>query len=120
VAQAGDDRYSLERRAERVGADANPLVAEAGPVIFGDPDARFAGLLTILVDAVGRLRTVILRTNVLVHAFRPTPTHAIWRTGSWRTPGVPGSGRHSGTRTTPGSISSRPSKSSLIWAIVRN
>jgi TetR/AcrR family tetracycline transcriptional repressor len=58
VAQAGDDRYSLENRAERVGADANPLVAEAGPVIFGDPGTRFADLVAILVDAVGRLRTV--------------------------------------------------------------
>jgi TetR/AcrR family tetracycline transcriptional repressor len=58
VAQAGDDRYSLENRAERVGAGANPPVAEAGPVIFGDPGTRFADLAAILVDAVGRLRTV--------------------------------------------------------------
>jgi Tetracyclin repressor-like, C-terminal domain len=56
VAQAGDDRYSLSRRAERVDATAHPLAAEVGPVIFGDPDARFAGLVAILVDAAGRLR----------------------------------------------------------------
>jgi hypothetical protein len=56
VAQAGDDRYSLGRRAERVDATAHPLAAEAGPAIFGDPDARFADLVAILVDAVGRLR----------------------------------------------------------------
>jgi TetR/AcrR family tetracycline transcriptional repressor len=35
VAQAGDDRYSLSRRAERVNAAAHPLAAEVGPVIFG-------------------------------------------------------------------------------------
>lgn len=58
VAQAADDRYSLGNRAERVDADANPLVAEAGPAIFGDQDARFAELVAILVDAAGRLRTV--------------------------------------------------------------
>jgi hypothetical protein len=32
------------------------VVVEAGPVIFGDPDTRFAGLVAILVDAAGRLR----------------------------------------------------------------
>jgi hypothetical protein len=53
---AGDDRYSLSHRAERVGATTHPLAAEAGPVIFGDPDARFAELVAILVDAAGRLR----------------------------------------------------------------
>jgi hypothetical protein len=58
VAQADDDRYSLQRRAERVDAAAHPLVAEAGPVIFGDPDARFASLVAIIVDAAGRMRSV--------------------------------------------------------------
>jgi hypothetical protein len=56
VAQAGDNTYSLSRRAERVDAAAHPLAAEVGSVIFGDPDARFAGLVAILVDAAGRLR----------------------------------------------------------------
>jgi AcrR family transcriptional regulator len=56
VAQAGDERYSLANRAERVGADAHPLVVEAGPAIFGDPGTRFADLVAILVDAAGRLR----------------------------------------------------------------
>ena len=32
------------------------MAAEAGPVIFGDPDTRFAELVAILVDAAGRLR----------------------------------------------------------------
>ena len=53
MAQAGDDRYSLSYRAERVGATTHPMAAEAGPVIFGDPDARFAELVAILVDAAG-------------------------------------------------------------------
>jgi hypothetical protein len=56
VAQAGDDRYSPSRRAERVDAVTHPLAAEVGPVIFGDPDTPFAGLAAILVDAAGRLR----------------------------------------------------------------
>ena len=68
VAQAaGDDRYSLERRAERVGAAAHPLVAEAGPVIFGDPGARFDGLVAVIVGAAGRMRSaageVLFRPN---------------------------------------------------------
>lgn len=59
VAQAaGDERYSLEHRAERVGAADHPLVVQAGPVIFGDPDARFAGLVAVIVDAAGRMRSV--------------------------------------------------------------
>jgi hypothetical protein len=44
------------RRAERVDAAAHPLAAEGRPVIFGDPDTRFADLVAILVDAAGRLR----------------------------------------------------------------
>jgi hypothetical protein len=53
VAQAGDDRYSLEHQAERVGADTHPLVAEA------EPRTERAG----------------------VHALRATPAAAICRTG---------------------------------------
>jgi TetR/AcrR family transcriptional regulator, tetracycline repressor protein len=60
VAQAiasGDERYSLERRAERVDQQAHPLVVESGPEIFGDPDARFADLVAVIVDAASRMRT---------------------------------------------------------------
>jgi hypothetical protein len=39
-----------------IGAQKAPLVVEAGDVLFGDPDARFAGLLELLLDAVARLR----------------------------------------------------------------
>jgi TetR/AcrR family transcriptional regulator, tetracycline repressor protein len=54
---AGDERYSLERRAERVDQQAHPLVVESGPEIFGDPDARFADLVAVIVDAASRMRT---------------------------------------------------------------
>lgn len=59
VAQAvsgGDERYSLERRAERVGDGQTPLVLQAGPEIFGDPDGRFDDLVGVLIDAVDRMR----------------------------------------------------------------
>ena len=56
-AQAGDDRYSLRRRAERVDAPAHPRTAQAGPELFGPPDERFAGLVAVIVEAVGRMRT---------------------------------------------------------------
>jgi TetR/AcrR family transcriptional regulator, tetracycline repressor protein len=54
--RAGDERYALERRAERVGDGSTPLVLQAGPEIFGDPDARFADLVGVLIDAVDRMR----------------------------------------------------------------
>ncbi len=53
---AGDERYSLDRRAELIGAQAAPLAVEAGQVIFGDPGARFDELLGLLLDTVARLR----------------------------------------------------------------
>jgi TetR/AcrR family transcriptional regulator, tetracycline repressor protein len=53
---AGDDRYSLDRRAERVDQQAHPLVVESGPEIFGDPDARFADLVAVIIDAASRMR----------------------------------------------------------------
>jgi TetR/AcrR family transcriptional regulator, tetracycline repressor protein len=56
AAAAGDARYSLASRADRVGAAAHPLVAQAGPEIFGDRDQRFAELVGMIVDAVGRMR----------------------------------------------------------------
>jgi len=53
---SGDDRYDLRRRAELIGADAAPLAVAAGRVIFGDPDARFAELAGLLLDAIARTR----------------------------------------------------------------
>jgi AcrR family transcriptional regulator len=53
---AGDERYSLERRAERVGDGQTPLVLQAGPELFGDPDARFDDLVGVLIDAIDRMR----------------------------------------------------------------
>jgi len=60
VAQAsasGDDRYSLARRAERLDGHTHPLAVQAGPEIFGDPDARFADLVGVIIDAASRMRT---------------------------------------------------------------
>lgn len=54
---AGDKRYSLSRRAERVDAASNPLVAAAGPEIFGDRDRHYADLVGVIVDGAGRMRT---------------------------------------------------------------
>jgi TetR/AcrR family tetracycline transcriptional repressor len=55
VVQAGDGAYEPGRRARLVGADQAPLAVAAGEVIFGDPDTRFAELLSLLLDAVARL-----------------------------------------------------------------
>ncbi len=54
--RAGDDRYSLQRRATRVGDTHTPLVLQAGPDIFGDPDTRFADLVEVLIEAIDRMR----------------------------------------------------------------
>jgi TetR/AcrR family transcriptional regulator, tetracycline repressor protein len=56
AAAAGDDRYSLARRAEIIGPGAAPLAVEAGQVIFGDPAARFAELIGLLLDTIARMR----------------------------------------------------------------
>jgi TetR/AcrR family transcriptional regulator, tetracycline repressor protein len=53
---AGDERYDLDRRAEMIGPDA-PMAAEAGEVIFGDPNARFAELSRLLLDTIATLRS---------------------------------------------------------------
>jgi TetR/AcrR family transcriptional regulator, tetracycline repressor protein len=53
---SGDERYSLDRRAELIGPQTAPLAVEAGQVIFGDPDTRFAGLVALLLDTVARMR----------------------------------------------------------------
>jgi TetR/AcrR family transcriptional regulator, tetracycline repressor protein len=51
---SGDDRYSLDRRAELIGPEAAPLAVAAGEVIFGDPDTRFAEMLDLLLETVAR------------------------------------------------------------------
>jgi TetR/AcrR family transcriptional regulator, tetracycline repressor protein len=53
---SGDDRYSLARRAERIDISTHPLAAQAGPEIFGDPDARFADLVAVIIDTAARMR----------------------------------------------------------------
>jgi len=57
AAAAGDDRYSLTRRAEIIDPDVAPLAVEAGQVIFGDPAGRFAELIGLLLDTIARMRT---------------------------------------------------------------
>jgi len=52
---AGNELYSLGRRAELIGADQAPLAAAAGEIIFGDRDTRFAELLNVLLDGVAKL-----------------------------------------------------------------
>ncbi|MGH3149682.1 MAG: TetR/AcrR family transcriptional regulator C-terminal domain-containing protein [Streptosporangiaceae bacterium] len=56
AAAAGDERYSLARRAETIGPDVAPLAVAAGQVIFGEPDSRFAGLVELLLDTADRMR----------------------------------------------------------------
>ena len=53
---SGDDRYSPGRRAELIGREAAPLAVEAGTVIFGDPDARFAELVDLLLQTIAGMR----------------------------------------------------------------
>lgn len=57
LAESGDERASLARRAELIGPDVAPLAVEAGQVIFGDPDTRFRELTGLLLDTIARLRT---------------------------------------------------------------
>jgi len=52
---SGDDRYSLDHRAELIGPEAAPLAVAAGQVIFGDPDARFAEMLSLLLETIARV-----------------------------------------------------------------
>jgi TetR/AcrR family transcriptional regulator, tetracycline repressor protein len=56
--EAGDERYSLARRAEMIGPQNAPLAVEAGPVIFGDPETRFTELVELILDSVARMRDV--------------------------------------------------------------
>lgn len=56
VDQADDDRYSLETRNERVGAEAHPLTAAAGAELAQEADIRFADLLGLVVETIGHMR----------------------------------------------------------------
>jgi TetR/AcrR family transcriptional regulator, tetracycline repressor protein len=53
---SGDERYSLDRRAEMIGADVAPMAVEAGSIIFGEPDIRFAELVDVLLAGIDQLR----------------------------------------------------------------
>lgn len=52
---AGDERYSLSRRADMIGEENAPLAVEAGEGIFGEPDTRFTELVELLLDSVARM-----------------------------------------------------------------
>jgi len=57
VTASGNDIYtSPARRADLIGRDVAPLAAEAGQVIFGDADTRFADLTGLILDTVARAR----------------------------------------------------------------
>jgi TetR/AcrR family tetracycline transcriptional repressor len=56
VTAAGDDTYRPGRRAELIGPETAPLAVEAGEVIFGDPDTRFADFIGLLLDTMARMR----------------------------------------------------------------
>jgi TetR/AcrR family transcriptional regulator, tetracycline repressor protein len=51
---AGFEFYSPARRAELIGPEQAPLAAEAGWVIFGDPDIRFSELIEMLLETIAR------------------------------------------------------------------
>jgi AcrR family transcriptional regulator len=55
VTAAGDDRYSLERRAERLDVETHPLVQESGEEIFGDPQARFDDAVRLILQTIATL-----------------------------------------------------------------
>ncbi|MET0693358.1 MAG: TetR/AcrR family transcriptional regulator C-terminal domain-containing protein [Propionibacteriaceae bacterium] len=52
----GDDRYSLASREQRLEDGGHPLVVAAGPELFGDPDARFADLVAVIVQTAEGMR----------------------------------------------------------------
>lgn len=56
-AQAPDDRYSVEKRDARLGAEANARVALTGRVLAGDAGELFEGLLDIVLAGIAGLRT---------------------------------------------------------------
>jgi hypothetical protein len=56
AAVIGDDRVSEASRAARLDARTHPVIAQGGPQIFGDPDARFTDLVSLIIDTAARLR----------------------------------------------------------------
>jgi AcrR family transcriptional regulator len=56
VAQSSDERYSLTHRSARIDSTTHPLVVESGPLLFSDPDGRFAEVVAVIIDALARLR----------------------------------------------------------------
>jgi hypothetical protein len=56
AAAIGDDRFSEASRARLRDERTHPVIAQGGPQIFGDPDARFTDLVTLIIDAAARLR----------------------------------------------------------------
>jgi hypothetical protein len=56
AAAIGGDRFSEASGAARLDARSHPLVAEGGPQIFGDPDARFTDLVTLIIATAASLR----------------------------------------------------------------
>jgi hypothetical protein len=44
------------RRAARIDARAHPVIAGGGPQIFGDPDARFTDLVSLIIATAASLR----------------------------------------------------------------
>lgn len=53
-AAAGDTRYSIESRNARLDGGTHPLVVASSEEIFGDPDARFNDLVSLIVDTAGQ------------------------------------------------------------------
>jgi len=56
AAQAGDARFSEASRAARIDARTHPVIAEGGPQVFGDPDARFSDLVALIIATAASLR----------------------------------------------------------------
>jgi hypothetical protein len=52
----GDNRFSEASRAARIDARAHPVIAQGGPQIFGDPDARCTDLVSLIIATAASLR----------------------------------------------------------------
>lgn len=52
--EADPHSYDLAERDARLGADTHPLMAQAGRLMFADPEARFERVLSRLVGALTR------------------------------------------------------------------
>jgi AcrR family transcriptional regulator len=56
AAAIGDNRFSDASRAARIDARTHPVIAQGGPQIFGDPDARFTDLVDLIIATAASLR----------------------------------------------------------------